>query len=353
MTNEKPYAPGRSAPRLGAIDLFAGAGGLSLGLKQAGFTLMGAVEADGLAAETYRYNHPEVALLEENILDVEPDRWREALGLRRGELALLAGCPPCQGFSSIRTRNKGTHQDDRNDLVFEFIRFVDEFQPRSVMFENVPGLANDSRFTTLVRRLRRRGYSVTTGVRNAADYSVPQRRHRLILLAIRGTRPRLADPASRVATVREAIGHLPPPSRGNDALHQVEKRSQRVMELIAAIPRDGGSRAALPANLVLACHLRSDGFKDVYGRMRWSSVAPTITGGCVNPSKGRFLHPDQDRAITLREAARLQSFPPKYHFSIRRGKYAAAEMIGNAFPPEFARQHAVILAQVLARPDRP
>ena len=128
-----------------------------------------------------------------------------------------------------------------------------------------------------------------------------------------------------------------------------ERRSDRIRRLIRSIPKDGGSRSALPAAQQLKCHQSTDGFKDVYGRMAWGDVAPTITSGCTNPSKGRFLHPEQDRAITAREAALLQGFPKSYEFSLKRGKSGVAEMIGNALPPEFVRRHARTIARGLRR----
>jgi DNA (cytosine-5)-methyltransferase 1 len=126
-----------------------------------------------------------------------------------------------------------------------------------------------------------------------------------------------------------------------------ENRTAAVRARIARIPKNGGSRADLGASEQLPCHQKSDGFKDIYGRMAWDKPAPTITGGCHNPSKGRFLHPEHDRAITLREAALLQGFPPDYHFSLARGKQAAAAMIGNALPPDFVAAHARQLASAL------
>jgi DNA (cytosine-5)-methyltransferase 1 len=145
-------------------------------------------------------------------------------------------------------------------------------------------------------------------------------------------------------SVRDAIGHLPRPGSSGDPLHDVsEKRSEKVKRLIASIPKNGGSRRDLGRKRQLRCHTDCDGFNDVYGRMAWDEVAPTITGGCVNPSKGRFLHPTQNRSITLREAALLQGFPADYYFSLERGKFAAAQMIGNAFPPPFVRPHAIII----------
>lgn len=333
---------------LTAVDLFAGAGGLTLGLKQAGFRVLAGIEIDGLAAESYRLNHPEVELLEQDIRAVSPHDLMDSLGLRAGDLGLLAGCPPCQGFSSIRTHRRGTADDPRNDLLFEFLRFIDAFRPRAVLMENVPGLAGDPRFGRFVRRLRRRGYTVASCVVDASHHGVPQRRRRLVVIGARRFRIGLPGATAGRRTVGDAIGHLAPPGASGDPLHDiVEKRSERVNRLIATIPVDGGSRTDLPAEEQLACHSRTRGFFDVYGRMRWAQISPTITGGCVNPSKGRFLHPDQNRAITLREAALLQSFPADYQFSLRRGKYAAAEMIGNALPPEFVRRHAVEIARGL------
>ncbi len=149
-------------------------------------------------------------------------------------------------------------------------------------------------------------------------------------------------------TVRDAIAALRRPGRSGDQLHDLpENRSSRIRDLIRAVPADGGGRLDLPENLTLDCHQETTGFTDVYGRMAWDEVAPTITGGCINPSKGRFLHPVQDRAITLREAALLQSFPPSYRFALSRGKYAVAALIGNALPPRFVRAHAREVAKYL------
>jgi DNA (cytosine-5)-methyltransferase 1 len=338
MTETPAWPDGRSPV---AIDLFAGAGGMTLGLKQAGFHVVAAVECDPLACETYEANHPEVRMWRDDIRNVPPQVMRLALGLRPGELDLLAGCPPCQGFSSVRTRNGGSVPDPRNDLIDDFAAYVAEFRPEAVMLENVPGLGKDPRFAAFLDRMAALGYQGGYRVLDAARYGVPQRRRRLIYLAGRaGTVPFAAGVDSTV-TVRDTIGCLPPAGSSGDALHDLpEQRSPRVQALIALIPHDGGSRASLPPEYALACHRRCDGFKDVYGRMAWDRVAPTITGGCVNPSKGRFLHPEEPRTITLREAALLQGFPRDYVFSLRRGKFAAAALIGNALPPEFVRRHA-------------
>lgn len=332
-----------------AVDLFSGCGGLTLGLKQAGFRVLGAVDVDALSVETYRVNHPDVKVWQHDIRSLPVSQLRRAFGLVTGQLDLLAGCPPCQGFSTMRTLNgKRKIEDCRNDLVFEYLRYVKELQPKAIMMENVPGLATDIRMTVLRDELRLLGYESICEVLNAADFGVPQRRRRMILLAAKEGAPTTAEREERRRTVRDAIADLPKPGNSGDPLHDLtEKRSERVAELISKIPKDGGSRMDLGADEQLTCHRNCDGFKDVYGRMAWDQVSPTITSGCFNPSKGRFLHPEQDRAITLREAALLQTFPPDYSFSLRRGKSGAALLIGNALPPEFIRRMAERIADQL------
>ena len=316
---------------LSAIDLFSGCGGLSQGLADAGFRVTAAVEVDRKAQETYQLNHPTVRLYAKDIRCLDPLEILRDAGLRPGDLDLLAGCPPCQGFSRLRTRNKQTSvKDERNDLVADFLRFVKAMAPKTVMLENVPALERDSRFLHMRQALSELGYSTLVHVLDAADYAVPQRRKRLIMLASRVHTPKLAIKAERRVTVREALSGIGSPSNTKDALHAIkENRSEQVLSIIAMIPKNGGSRRDLPANLQLDCHRRSNGFNDVYGRMAWDTVSPTITSGCFNPSKGRFLHPSLNRTITLREAAVLQGFPIDYRFDVSHGKESIALMIGK------------------------
>jgi DNA (cytosine-5)-methyltransferase 1 len=171
----------------------------------------------------------------------------------------------------------------------------------------------------------------------------------MILVCSRLGEIKLPAKESKRKTVRDAIGMLKRPGRSGDPLHDMKaKRDPRIMKMIRRVPKNGGSRSDLPWSMRLSCHrIFPDGFKDVYGRMRWTDVAPTITGGCINPSKGRFLHPSQHRSITLREAALLQSFPKRYRFSLSRGKFATAVMIGNALPPAFVKRHALAVKKSL------
>ena len=337
---------------LSAIDLFSGCGGLTRGLKDAGFQVFAAVEIDPKAQATYRLNHPEVHLYEQDIRELAPAEVLKKVGLKPGHLDLLAGCPPCQGFSRLRTKNKQTAiKDDRNDLVFDFLRFIEAMRPKTVMLENVPALGRDHRFADLRGRLEVLGYRSVVEVLDAADYRVPQRRKRLIMLASRVHVPRIAEPHATRVTVRQALAGVGAPSRSRDKLHAYpERRSQAVRDLIARIPKNGGSRSDLGDEFQLDCHKKTQGFYDVYGRIGWDDVAPTITSGCHNPSKGRFLHPSYNRTITLREAALLQGFPMGYQFEISHGKEAIALMIGNALPPPLIQAHASVLRDGLLPP---
>ncbi len=345
-----PLRAARNSPpscqgKLTAIDLFSGCGGLTVGLKRAGFRVIAAVEMERKARTTYLLNHPEVVVYDMDVRVLSVKAVMSKLNIRPGELALLAGCPPCQGFSRLRTRNQSTSvSDPRNDLISEIIRFTKGLMPKALMLENVPALQQDSKFRQLCNELEKLGYAYSVNVLDVADYSVPQRRKRLVLLASRVHSPEPAKKSNVRLTVRTALYGLDHPKKTGDNLHAVpENRSERTKALVRLIPRNGGSRSDLPNKFQLACHKRSDGFQDVYGRMAWDEVSPTITSGCINPSKGRFLHPTQNRTITLREASLLQGFPSNYKFDVSHGKEAIALMIGNALPPPFVEAHAKVM----------
>lgn len=341
---------------LTALDLFCGAGGLTEGLKQAGFNVLGGVEINHVAACTYKLNHPDSHCFELDIKDLTSEDILKKLNLEVGELDLLAGCPPCQGFSTLRTRKKSlSHEDDRNELIFEFLRIVKELKPKAIMLENVPALVKDSRMNIFITELSKLGYKIndeTVKVENAADYGVPQRRRRMIVKTSRVGEIEPTVQINKKVTLRECFkkANLGDSGVSGDWLHDYpQNRTPKVMNIIKAIPKDGGSRKDLPEHLVLECHKkRPDQFNDVYGRMKWDDVSPTITGGCASPSKGRFLHPEEDRCITLREASLLQTFPKDYKFP-QVAKQDIALLIGNALPPEFIRQHALSIKNMLEK----
>lgn len=302
-----------------------------------------------LPAATYRDNHPKVSMKEADIRAIDAVAWMKELGLKAGELDLLAGCPPCQGFSTLRTNNGArSNRDRRNNLVREMVRLVEVFRPKALLMENVPGLKSKAVFKGFIGELNALGYLTQEDIHDVVRYGVPQRRKRLVLAAGRGFKVPFARKVEGIKTVRETISSLAPAGASGDHWHdRPEKRTPLMMKRILATPQDGGSRSAWPKALWLKCHMESNGFKDVYGRMKWDAPSPTITGGCFNPSRGRYLHPNEHRGITLREAALLQTFPPQYRFPHQASKQEVALMIGNAIPPEFVRQQGLAICEAI------
>lgn len=320
-----------------ALDLFSGCGGLSEGLREAGFSVVAAFDNDANSIETYRLNHPDTIVFEGDIRNVDTSEIKKIL--KKNPLHLLAGCPPCQGFSSMRRLNKKrSKRDDRNNLVLEFLRFAKELKPLTVMMENVPGLINYNLFKVVFKELQILGYNPKVKPISIQEYGVPQRRKRLVMVGSLLGDLNIAKPTGEKITVRDMIGHLESVSKTKDHVHRiVAKHTSEVMKRIKATPKNGGSRLDLPKEFELECHKGIGvGFNDVYGRLRWDDYSSTMTGGCLNPSKGRFLHPEEDRAITAREAALLQTFPADYKFPLNIPKTSIALQIGNALPPKFS-----------------
>lgn len=348
------------------IDLFSGAGGTGCGFKEAGFRILGAVELNANAAKTYRSNLG-VNVKEIDIRKLVPAEFREELNLKIRELDVLVGCPPCQGFSRIRNGNG--ESDERNDLVLSYLKFVEEFMPRYAIFENVPGILKydyaKAFYKQLYRGLKKLGYDIKKFEENAADYGTPQHRQRVVVVAARfGQKmlvltPTHGDPKSKKVksgdllpwlTVRDAIGNekYPELEAGQNGEenglypNHIAPRiiSKRVLDFIKEVPHNGGSRTDVAREKWLACHLKGEGgFIDVYGRLSWDKPSNTLTCGCTNLSKGRFVHPTQNRAITYREAAALQGFKDTFYF--HGGE--VSKQIGNAVTPQLsnALAHAV------------
>ena len=333
-----------------AIDLFSGCGGMTEGLFQAGYRVVAAVEIDRYAAQAYRANNDQrgVHLFEDDIRKIDT---QEIIPMLRGEpLHLLAGCPPCQGFSTIRRKNKKkAKKDPRNRLIWEFVRFVEELAPIVIMLENVPALAEYTEFKKAYSKLNRLGYDPHYEIVNVENYGVPQRRKRLVLVGSLLGSIMPAVGTHSLVTVRDAIGNLELPENSNDPVHHMyPHHTPEVQHRIELTPHDGGSRSDLPEKYTLECHKKEGiGFHDIYGRLAWDKVSSTITGGCLNPSKGRFLHPEQNRCISAREAALLQTFPRNYTFPINIPQASIALMIGNALPPAFCKQQAEHISKYL------
>lgn len=327
--------------KLYAIDLFSGCGGLSEGLKQAGFKVVAGIEIDKNAARTYKMNHLETVLFEDDIRKLDTEEILKLLDNK--PLHLLAGCPPCQGFSALRKLNrKQVVLDERNSLIEEYYRFIEGLKPLTIMLENVPGLVDYSLFKRIIKKIKKLGYEIDYKIVNIAEYGVPQRRKRLVLVGSKLGKIEIAPGIGTILTVRDALEKLQQIDIENDELHQIrQKHTERVQKLISFIPKNGGSRKDLPDEFKLKCHQRDNvGFNDIYGRLSWDTISSTITGGCLNPSKGRFLHPEKDRCITAREAALIQTFPVDYKFPTDMPRAELALLIGNALPPEFSRKQA-------------
>ncbi|MCF8451727.1 MAG: DNA cytosine methyltransferase [Pedobacter sp.] len=319
-----------------SIDLFSGCGGLTAGMHKAGFKTMVAVELVKVAAIAYKLNHVDTQIIEKDIRTITKDEVVDLIGGKR--IHLLAGCPPCQGFSSIRRLNRASVDDHRNDLVLEYLRFVKEHLPYTIMMENVPALLEYDLFQKVIKELKLIGYNIDIEVVNVKNYGIPQSRRRLVMVGSLLGPIKVAQGSNEKITVRDTISCLESIKTTNDPTHKITaKHTASVMERIRLTPKNGGSSKDLPKSFQLRCHNKANvGFNDVYGRLRWDDYSTTITGGCLNPSKGRFLHPEEDRVITPREAAMLQSFHREYKFPVDIPKQALALLIGNALPPKFS-----------------
>lgn len=332
------------------VDLFSGAGGTSCGLRLAGMLPIAAVDIDAGALETYAANFPEAKTIAADIRRVEV---RDLLGVvdrsGRGDGLLLAACAPCQPFS--RQNRQKRELDERADLLGEVVRFVEGLKPEFILVENVPAIREQHRPSTgpldaFLRRIADLGYAFDVHTIQVADYGVPQNRPRLVVLASR-LGPVSLPAASHGpgltphATVRDAIGHLPAIAAGTEdptvPNHRAAGLSEINLARIRATPHEA-DRRSWPDELRLACHRTAAGYTDTYGRMAWDRPAPALTTRCISISNGRFAHPCQDRAISVREAAALQSFPDDFVF--KGSLDAMARQIGNAVPPLLAARLA-------------
>lgn len=350
-----------------AIDLFCGAGGLSEGFRQAGFHVLAGNDFDEAAGETFECTHREARFLGGPIQNWTAQDFLNATGLRRGELDVLIGGPPCQGFS-VYNHQRGLH-DERSSLYREYLRIVEGLRPQWVVLENVTGMTSAGQgqaVQAILEGLRAQGYRVNAKVLKAEEYGVPQERRRLVFLGNRtGDEVRFPEPTHGPSlkpfnTVRDAIGDLPPLMNGEDkgvlpypgapdteyqrlmrdgcsfVLNHSASRLSKVNEArMRHIPQGGSWRdipfELLPAGMKRA--KRSDHTKR-YGRLRWDGLSSTILTKC-DIHWGAYIHPAQNRSVTVREAARFQSFPDWFEFKGSRTEQYV--QVGNAVPPMLGR----------------
>ena len=327
-----------------AVDLFCGVGGLTSGLLSAGVRVVAGIDVDKACCFPFEANHAGARFIEQDVSSVTGDQLRSLWS--PGVVRLLAGCAPCQPFSSY-ARGKGIGHA-KWGMLGQFARLIKEAQPDLVTMENVPGLQRQEPFQHFLETLKQCGFHVSYGVLNAAEYGVPQRRKRLVLLAAKHGPIALPKPThpgkDHWVTVRKAIGDLPKLQHGRaskeDVIHRAASLSPLNLKRIRA-SKPGGTWRDWPVELVATCHTKESGKHSggVYGRMMWDSPAPTMTTLCNGFGNGRFGHPEQNRAISLREAAIFQSFPKGYIFT-EPGQVVSvktvARLIGNAGPPKLA-----------------
>jgi len=322
-------------------DLFCGCGGLALGFQQAGFQSVFAADIDEAACTTYEANfghsvyRGDIAELKE--IPERPD--------------LIIGGPPCQGFSLLGKMTPSEECKENhvnlNSLWRHYLRLVERSQPRAFLIENVPQFLQSDEFALVAKKAESLDYHITSGVLRAEEYGVPQTRRRGFILGSREFPPGLPAPVKMRKTVRDAIGDLPPVPTGED-WHIGRNPTSMSLERYKCVPEGGNRFDLLKArpDLCPPCWVhKKTGSTDVFGRMRWDTPALTIRTEFYKPEKGCYLHPSQDRPITHREAARLQTFPDSFKFV--GTKIEVARMIGNAVPPRLAYHVACALSKRL------
>jgi DNA (cytosine-5)-methyltransferase 1 len=331
--------------RFRLVDLFSGCGGMTRGFEDSGaFRSVFAVEFDRDAAATYAANfgdHVACGPIEDVASFPDAD--------------LVIGGPPCQGFSPL---NRAAAGFERRGLWREYLRALAAVHPDAFVMENVPELLRSAEYVEFRARAEAIGFAVEADVLNAADFGVPQRRRRAIVIGVRDGSPRWPAPSHSEATwvtFREAVGGLPLRADGK-RWHRPRRPRPESVRRYKAVPRDGGDRFAMQRNLDRAGlgHLvprcwreKPTGTTDVFGRLWWDRPALTIRTEFYKPEKGRYLHPSADRPITVREAARLMSFPDDFALPEEQSMSSVARQIGNAVPPLLARRIAETLAETL------
>lgn len=330
-----------SNKRVSAIDLFCGIGGLSYGLKQSGIKVLAGIDSNSSCKYAFEENI-KGKFIYSDITKVSTKKLIEE-HWDNDDIKILVGCAPCQPFSTHSNKIKDKENNEKWGLLNSFIEIIEKTNPLIVSMENVPNLSNKPIFSEFILKLRELGYFVSYKNVFCPDYGLAQKRRRLVLLASKLGKINLLNPthsAKNYKTVRQAIGHLPQVKSGQvlkeDPLHKTTKLSDINLKRIKA-SKPKGTWEDWDRDLLLECHKKASGqsYKSVYGRMSWDEPSPTITTQFYNYGTGRFGHPSQDRALTIREAAILQSFPKNYKFHKKNDEIfitALSPQIGNAVP---------------------
>lgn len=320
-----------------------------------GLPVVAGIDLDPACRFPYEQNNGKARFLERDISAVTIDELQSLFG--NADVKILAGCAPCQPFSTYAQRYQLDGKDGKWGLLYQFARLAEGAMPDVITMENVPAVADHEVFHDFVDSLKRIGYEVWHDVVDSSRYGVPQVRRRMVLLASKHGGIKMIEPTrKKPKTVKQAIGRLRPLSAGEsapkDKLHVTSTLSETNLKRIK-VSTPGGTWRDWPKNLVAKCHRAESGrtYPGVYGRMEWDKPSPTMTTQCYGFGNGRFGHPDQDRAISLREAAILQSFPRKYAFIPKGGEVSfkvLGRLIGNAVPVDLSRAIARSIDQHLA-----
>ena len=328
------------------VDLFCGIGGLSHGLLQEGFKVIAGVDNEVACKFGYEHNN-KAKFLHRDIFDLSASEIKQIFGKCKASKRILVGCAPCQSFSRL---NSGKAANNQEEPLDKFGQLILASNPDIAFMENVSDLAKKDKYPVFERFVNALGnkYYIHYEIVDLSKYGVPQSRKRLCLFASKYAKIQLINPTHQdvKVTVRDVIGELEPIKSGEvsklDSLHRARQLSSTNLERIKSTPHNGGSSKSWDDKLVLNCHKLGSGKTyrhSVYGRMRWDDVAPTMTTQCIGLGNGRFGHPEQDRAISLREAAKFQTFPDDYKFTSPNSPVSVAQIakfIGNAVPVRFA-----------------
>ncbi len=351
--------------KLKAVDFYCGGGGMSLGMSQAGISVLAGIDNENKCKATYEFNIKGAKFIEADVFKLKERELASELGLKRNDNSLvLIGCSPCQYWSIINTDKKKSAKS--KNLLIEFQRFAQYLNPGYIVVENVPGVLRkkeESGLQGFIDWLKKKEYSIHFDIHNVNDYGVPQNRKRFTLIANRLNELEVIPlkAQSKRLVVKDVLGpengfiEIEAGTKDNSKFHHsVAGLTQINLERLKYVEKDGGDRFgfANDSSLQLKCFKnKEDSFKDTFGRLWWNKPSPTITTKFFSVSNGRFVHPNENRALSIREGATLQSFPKSFEFKTK-SIADTARIIGNAVPPEYAKRIGLAILKNYANNGR-